>query len=89
MPHKLLPAPGYTYEGIHGESNGIQMLIASWVTLGLAMIIYLLRMTVKIWIVRSTNWEDYLAAAALLPAIVRTAMLTISEHSNISYLSYH
>ena len=89
MPHKLLPPPGYTYEGIHGESNGPRMLIATGVTLGLAAIAVALRMVVRWFIVHSTGWEDYLAIAALLLSIGRTAMLTLSEGLETSHLGRH
>ena len=79
MPPKFLPPPGYTYEGIHGQSNGIRMLVASVVTLSLAGIVYLLRMVVKIFIIQFTNWEDYFATAALLLSVARTIMLALSE----------
>ena len=80
MPHKLLPAPGYTYEGKHGESNGPHMLLASGITLGLAGLITALRLIVKVYLVRSAKCEDFLALAALLLAIVRTVMLSISKY---------
>ena len=79
MPHKIQPLPGYTYEGIHGDSNGPRMLIATAVTLGLAIMVTILRLIVKSTIVHSIRWDDWLASAAVLLAIVRTAMLSVSE----------
>ena len=89
MPRKLLPPPGYTFEGIHGESNGPRMLIATGITLGLATIAVVLRMIVKQFIVHSTSWEDYFAIAALLLSIGRTAMLSLSKLSERPCLSRH
>lgn len=80
MVHKFLPPPGYPYEGINGPSNGPGMLVATWVTLGLAIIAVGLRMSVKWFMVHSTAAEDYFAIAALLLSIARTAMLTFSEY---------
>ena len=76
---KLLPAPGYTFEGIHGETNGPQTLIGTWITLSLAIIAVLLRMIVKCFIVPRPHLEDYFAIAAVLLSIARTIMLTICE----------
>ena len=80
MPRSFPPPPGYTVEGIHGESNGPRMLIATTITLGFAITAVILRMVVKWIIVPSTSWEDYLAIAALLLAIGRTTMLILSEY---------
>lgn len=80
MPHKFQPPPGYTYEGIHGESNGPRMLIASGLTLGLAFVALVLRMVVKWFIVHSTSLEDYFAITAFALATGRTAMLIRSKY---------
>ena len=81
MPHhKLLPAPGYTYEGIHGASNGPQMLVATGITLGFAVIAVVLRMVVKWFIVHSTGKEDYFAIVALVLATVRTILLILGKY---------
>lgn len=79
-PQQIPPLPGYTVEGIHGASSGPQMLIASGVTLGLAIIALVLRMVVKRFIVHSTSWEDYFASAALLLAIGRTIIFILREY---------
>ena len=80
MARSLPPPPGYTVQGIHGESNGPRMVIATTITLGFAIAAVTLRMVVKWIIVPSTSWEDYLAIAALLLAIGRTVMLILSEY---------
>lgn len=79
MPRKFTPAPGYTYRGIHGESNGTRMLVASTVTLGLAIAITILRMIVRLIIVPSASLEDVFAIAALVLSTVRTGMLAHSK----------
>lgn len=78
---KLLPAPGYTFEGIHGETNGPRMLIATWITLSLAIIAIVLRMFVKLFVVPKPRWEDYFAIAAICLSIARTIMLTLRTSS--------
>ena len=80
MPHKFAPAPGYTVQGIHGESNGPRMLVATVATLCLAFIITILRMVVKVFIISSVSWEDFFAIAAMLLAIGRTIMLGVSKY---------
>lgn len=80
MPHKLLPAPGYTYKGIHGESNGPQMLVGTGITLGFAIIAMLLRVAVRTYIVPSISLEDYVAVAALLLAIARSILLILRKY---------
>jgi hypothetical protein len=81
MPHhKLLPAPGYTYEGIHGASNGPQMLVATGITLGFAVIAVTLRMVVRWFIVPPTSKEDYFAIASLVLAIARTILLILRKY---------
>lgn len=81
MPGKFHPAPGYTVLGKLGESNGPRLVVGSWATLALAIIGLILRMTVKIFFVHHTAWEDYLSITALLLAIARTIMLTMSKCS--------
>ncbi len=78
MPHKFQAPPGYKIQGVHGQSNGPQTLVASGITLGLAMIAIVLRMVVKCFIVPSVSREDYFALAALLLSVVRTIMLIFS-----------
>lgn len=80
MPHKLIPAPGYTYKGIHGESNGPQMLVGTGITLGFAIIAMLLRVAVRTYIVPSISLEDYAAVAALLLAIARSILLVLRKY---------
>ena len=67
--HEMLPAPGYTYEGIQGESNRPRKLIANGITLGFAIIAVILRTAVKWFIVPSTSKEDYFAIVALVLAV--------------------
>ena len=81
---KLLPAPGYTYEGLDGESNGPRMLIATWTTLSIAFVVVALRITVKCFIVPSVRWEDYLAIIAVLLSLVRTILLSLCKPLLIS-----
>ena len=76
---KLLPAPGYTYEGVHGESNGLRMLIATWTTLSIAIIAVTLRITVKWFIVPRVRWEDYFAIFAAVLSLARTILLTLCK----------
>lgn len=56
------------------------MLIASGITLGLAIIAFILRMFVKRFIVHVTAWEDYFAGAALLLATGRTILFILREY---------
>ncbi|KAL8942966.1 MAG: hypothetical protein Q9211_001167 [Gyalolechia sp. 1 TL-2023] len=98
MAPQLPPADGFTYKGINGDSNGPRMLVGTWITLSLAIVITLLRMTVKLFFVPPVKLEDYFAIIALLLAIARTALLTMLksrqygyhiwdiEESNIDYL---
>ena len=80
MPHQLRPAPGYTYEGIHGQSTGPHMLVGNGITLGFAIIAVVLRAVVKLLITPSLGWEDYFSIGALVLSIGRTIMLTISGY---------
>ena len=80
MPPTLPAPPGYKIEGLHGASNGPNMLIASGITLGLAIVVMILRMVVKCFIVSSVSWEDWFAIAALLLSVLRTVMLIISMY---------
>ena len=80
MPNKYKPLPGYTYQGRNGESNGPRMLIGTLVTLGFAIVAVVLRMTVRWSMVHSTGWEDYFAVIALVLAIARSVMLSLSEY---------
>ena len=57
-----------------------RMLIASGITLGFAILAFVLRMIVKYFIVHSTSWEDYLASAALLLAVGRTIIFILREY---------
>ena len=82
MPLSLPAPPGYTIEGVRGASNGPHMLVASGITLGLAIVAMILRMVVKCFIVSSVSWEDYFAIAALLLSILRTIMLIISVYQD-------
>ncbi|KAL9024160.1 MAG: hypothetical protein Q9196_006722, partial [Gyalolechia fulgens] len=77
MAPQLPPADGFTYKGINGDSNGPRMLVGTWITLSLAIVITLLRMTVKLFFVPPVKLEDYFAIIALLLAIARTALLTM------------
>lgn len=79
MAHRFPPAPGYHYEGLNGPSNGPGMVVATWVTLALAIVAVGLRMSVKWFLLHSTASEDYFAIAALLVSIARTVMLTYGE----------
>ena len=67
-------------EGIHGQSSGPRMLIASGITLGFAILAFVLRMIVKYFVIHSTSWEDYLASAALLLAVGRTIIFILCEY---------
>lgn len=84
-PPKFPPLPGYSVEGIHGESSGPRLLIASGITLACAFVTFTLRMVVKGFIVRSTSWEDYFAGFALLMAIGRMAIFSVREYTNHVY----
>lgn len=86
-PPSVPPLPGYTVEGIHGQSSGPRILIAIGITLGFAILAFVLRMMVRYFIIHSTSWEDYLASAALLLAIGRTIMFILREYgSNFTFI---
>ena len=63
------------------------MLIASGITLGLAVVALVLRMIVKKFIVHSTSWEDHFASAALLLAIGRTVIFILREYRGTALAS--
>lgn len=79
MSPKFLPPEGYTYQGIHGDSNGPRLLVATFITLSFAIVAVSLRMIVKLLIVPSVVIEDYFAIVALLLAIARSILLAILE----------
>lgn len=56
------------------------MLVASTVTLGLAIAVTILRMIVRLIIVPSASLEDVFAIAALVLSTVRTGMLVHSKY---------
>lgn len=78
MPFK--PAPGFTYLGRAGQSNGPRMLVGTLVTLGFAFVAVVLRMLVRWTMVHSTGWEDWFIIASLAIAIARSTMLGLSQY---------
>ena len=63
------------------------MLIASGITLGLAIIVVALRLVVRLFVIPPVSLEDYFSFAALVLAIGRTVMLILSKplaHSSLT-----
>ena len=82
-PPSLNPPPGYTRLGRAGESLGPEVLVANSVTIAFAIIAWMLRMNVKLFIVHQTQIDDCLATLALLAAIVRMVLQVIRESNKL------
>ena len=81
-PPSLKPLPGYTVQGRNGESSGRDDLVANGVTIGLAIVAVVLRMTFKS--VKKVTVEDYLVILACLLATARTVMYVLRTYSALA-----